>query len=185
MSIYIESERFIIRELLPEDEEGFFRMDNDPEVHRYVGGRPLQIRKEVQDVIQFVRKQYTDNGVGRWAVIEKETNDFLGWTGFKLMTETVNGHVNHYDFGYRLARHAWGKGVATESGRAALEYGLGHLKFDPVFAMTNVENKASRHVLEKLGFRFVKIFEYDGAVSWHKENELMTTWYEWPGNRTP
>lgn len=180
MPLPIETSRLYIRELLPEDEDGMYEMDNDSEVHRYLGRRPLQTREEVRDVIKMVRQQYVDNGVGRWAVIEKGTNDFLGWTGFKLIKEPVNGHVNHYDFGYRHARKAWGKGIATEAGTAALKYGIETLGFHPVFAMTDVHNAASRHVLEKLGFRFVKVFEFDGRLSWGTPDDLTATWYELP-----
>ena len=180
MSIYIETDRLYIRELLPEDAAGMFAMDSDPEVHRYVGQRPVQTLQESSDVIAFVRHQYTDNGIGRWAVIEKDTNDFLGWTGFKLIKETNNGHTGHYDFGYRLARKAWGRGIATESGRAALQYGVEQLGLQPVYAMTDVANAASRHVLEKLGFRFVEIFEFDEPTPWRTNDNMMATWYELP-----
>ncbi len=178
MNRSIETDRLYIRELLPEDEEGMYIMDSDPEVHRYLGQQPVKTRAETGAVIKMIRQQYIDNGVGRWAVIEKETGDFIGWMGFKLMKEPVNGHVNHYDFGYRLARAAWGKGFATEAGKAALDHGLRVRGFSPVFAMTDVHNAASRRVLEKLGFRFVKVFEFDGKLSWGTPDDLMVTWYE-------
>jgi len=82
MDHFIETERLYIRELLPEDEEGMFEMDSDPEVHRFVGQRPIKTHEEAHNTINFIRKQYEDNGIGRWAVIEKETNGFIGWTGF-------------------------------------------------------------------------------------------------------
>lgn len=180
MTIHIKTPRFIIRDIVLEDEADMFEMDNDPEVHRYLGGKPIQTRAEIRDVINFVRKQYVDNGVGRWAVVDKANNEFLGWVGFKLMTDMVHGHVNHYDFGYRLKRSAWNKGVASEAGKASLEYGINVLGFRPVYAMTDVGNGASRHVLEKIGFRFVELFEYDGPQpSWRTE-DLMATWYELP-----
>ena len=177
MEIFIETERLFIRELLAEDAAGMFEMDSDPEVHRYVGSKHLTNIDESRDVIDFVRKQYVADGIGRWAIIEKATNEFVGWTGFKLMREKVNGHVNHYDFGYRLMRRKWGFGFATESGAAALLYGLETLKLAPVFAMTDVDNTASRRVLEKLGFRLAEIFHYDGAPTWRMDGQ-PTTWYE-------
>jgi len=35
---------------------------------------------EALDVIRFIRQQYMDNGIGRWAIIEKDTNTFVGWS---------------------------------------------------------------------------------------------------------
>ncbi len=180
MSIYIETPRTIIREMLPEDEHGLFEMDTDPEVHRYVGQRPLETLEECRTVLNYVRSQYVDNGIGRWSVLEKETGEFLGWTGFKLMCEVANGHIGHYDYGYRFKRAAWGKGYATESGRASLQYGIRQLGLKPVYAMTDINNGASRHILEKLGFRFVEVFQYDGPSNWRTPKDRMATWYELP-----
>lgn len=179
MQYIIETPRVFIRELIPEDEEGMFGMDSDPEVHKYLGGKHIHHRQEARDMINTIRQQYADYGIGRWAVIDKTTNDFLGWTGFKMMVDKVNGHVNHYDFGYRLAQKAWGQGIATEAGKASLEYGLNTLKLKPVYAMTDVANGASRHILEKLGFKFVETFIYDGPLTWLMEDNLETTWYAW------
>ena len=173
----IETERLLIRPFLASDDEGMFIMDSDPEVHRYVGKTPLLNIEQSRGVIAFVQQQYIDNGIGRWVVTEKATGDFVGWTGFKLITERVNGHTGHYDFGYRLSRKFWGRGYATESGLAALQYGINTLHFKDIYAMTDVNNLASRRVLEKLGFRFIEIFNYDGEAGWRAAGE-PATWYQ-------
>jgi RimJ/RimL family protein N-acetyltransferase len=170
----------LIRELLPADAAGMFAMDGDPEVHKYVGKTPTKSVGDTEKVIANIRQQYLDNGIARWAVTDKATGDFIGWTGFKLMKEKVNGYVDYYDFGYRLARKYWGKGYATESGKAALQHGLETLQLRGIYAMTDVDNAASRRVLEKLGFVCEKIFEYDGVLTWRTESE-PTTWYSLPG----
>jgi RimJ/RimL family protein N-acetyltransferase len=177
MEVRIETERLLIRPLELADAPGMFIMDSDPEVHKYVGGKPMQTVEEIEAVIAYVRQQYLDNGIGRWAVIEKGSNEFVGWTGFKLMKETVKGYINYYDFGYRLARRFWGKGYATESGAAALRYGIDKLQYKDIYAMTDVDNNASRHVLEKLGFSYTGDFPYDGEPLW-RAAEQPTTWYE-------
>ncbi len=177
----IETPRLIIREMLPEDEAGMFSMDSDPEVHRYLGNRPYQAPSESRDDISFIRQQYAAHGIGRWAMLLKEDGDFVGWTGFKRITEPVNGHINHLDFGYRLARRHWSKGLATEGGRAALDFGIDMLGFRDIYAMTDVENGASRHILESLGFRFIEVFGYDGTLFWREG--LPVTWYRLFDNR--
>jgi ribosomal-protein-alanine N-acetyltransferase len=172
----IETPRLIIRELTMADEAGMFEMDNDPEVHKYLGNRPYTDIQQSRDNIAFVMQQYNDNGIGRWAVELKDTGEFIGWTGFKLMTEPVNGHVGHYDFGYRHMQKHWGKGYAREAAKASLDYGIEKLGFSNIYAMTDPENKGSRHILEKLGFTFVEIFDYDGPPFWRAGNPI--TWYK-------
>lgn len=181
---FIETARFHIRELKLEDAAGMFEMDKDPLVHRYIAQNPTKTIKEQQDVINFIRQQYTDTGIGRWAIIEKHTGEFIGWTGFRLMQETVNGQTNYYDFGYRLRQSAWGKGIATETALATLKYGVDKMGLWPVFAMTDVNNAASRRVLEKIGFNFIKTFLYTRSSQWRTPGieDISATWYELPEN---
>lgn len=173
-----ETDRLIIRHLQPYDDKGMFLMDSDPKVHSYVGKKPVKTVEETRAVIDFIRQQYLDFGMGRWAVIEKSTNEFVGWTGFKHMIGPANGHTNFCDFGYRLAHRFWGKGYATESGLAAVKYGLRILKLQDIYAMTDVDNIASRRVLEKTGFKLMEIFNYDAEPNWREPGQ-PTTWYQY------
>jgi len=176
MSLHIETQRLIIRELRPEDAESMFEMDSDPEVHKYLGNKPNTDVAQIREVIAYVRQQYADNGIGRWAVTLKDTGEFIGWTGYKLMKETVNGHTGHYDFGYRHIRKHWRKGYAYEAAKAALDYGIDILGFKDIYAMTDVNNAGSRRILEKLGFHLVEIFGYDGPMLWITGQPI--TWYK-------
>lgn len=176
MSIYIETPRLIIRELTIDDAEQMFEMDSDPEVHKYLGNKPVETVEEIRKVIEYILQQYRDNSIGRWAVTLKDTGEFIGWTGFKLMTEAVNDHVGHYDFGYRHMRKHWRKGYAIEAARAALSYGIDVLGFKDIYAMTEIENAGSRHILETLGFEYVETFTYDGTPFWRIG--LPVTWYK-------
>lgn len=55
-------------------------------------------------------------------------------------------------FGYWLARPFWGRGLATEAGRAVIDHALAHLDFTEISACVFKDNPASLKVLEKLGF---------------------------------
>ena len=178
MNMHIETPRLIIRAILPEDLEGMFAMDSDPEVHRYLGNQPYTDIAQSRENIEIIRQQYKDNGIGRWAMLLKESGEFVGWMGFKQMREMVNGHIDHYDFGYRLARKHWGKGLASEGALAALNYGIDVLALKDIYAMTDVNNAASRHILESLGFRLVEVFAYDAPSALHTFHGEPTTWYE-------
>jgi ribosomal-protein-alanine N-acetyltransferase len=176
MSIQIETPRLYIREILPSDAEGMFRMDSDKEVHRYLGNNPVTDIQQTREVIAFVRSQYEQYGIGRWAVIKKDTDEFIGWTGFKFYDTPINKHTDFYDFGYRFASAFWRQGYATESGMAALKYGIDVLGFRKIYGMTAPDNIGSRKTLEKLGFHYVETFNYDAVPSlW--END-PTTWYK-------
>jgi ribosomal-protein-alanine N-acetyltransferase len=168
-----ETERLLIREVQPLDVEGFFEMDSDPEVHRFLGNRPIESGMQAANIIEHIMDQYKNNGYGRWAVILKETLEFIGWAGFKLEPNTVNGHANYCDFGYRFKRKHWGRGFATESALATLDYGLKEMKFSEVFAAAHVDNTASNKILKRLGFAFSEAFEYDGST--HNWYELKAT----------
>ncbi len=168
--IFAETERLVMRELLPTDAAEMYEMDSDPDVHKYLGNDPVKNMDRVDYAIAHIRSQYVDNGIGRWAVIDKETNRFVGWSGLKLYKNMVaNGRTGFYELGYRFAKKYWGKGYATETAKTALAYGFEQLKVPVIYAITDVGNDGSRHVLEKCGFSFIEIFEYEGAPS---------TWYE-------
>lgn len=78
MNLILETDRLILRELQLSDAEAFFAMDNNPNVHKYLWNKPVQKIEETIEVIAFVRKQYVDNDIGRFAIISKETNEFVG-----------------------------------------------------------------------------------------------------------
>lgn len=158
MKIFAETERLILREILPEDAEGLFAMDSDPEVHTYLGNNPITEMQQAHDAIANIRRQYIDNGIGRWAVIEKESGRFIGWTGLKLVKEERGGHTDYYDVGYRFAKPYWGKGYATETALATVEYGFNAMKLELLNATADRGNKASINVLQKAGLKILEEF---------------------------
>ena len=167
--IFAETERLILREILPSDIEGMFELDSDPEVHKYLGNQPVTEREQIADVINFIRQQYIDNGIGRWAIIDKKTNCFIGWAGLKFVTDLTNNHQNYFDLGYRLIRKYWGQGIATESAIASLKYAFDQLKADKVYAMADCDNAGSNNVLKKVGLNFIEKFTLDEVEhNWYK-----------------
>lgn len=164
MKIFIETQRLILRELAQADDEAMFELDADPEVQTFLGNRPIQHISQAREQISFIRKQYRSNGIGRWAVIEKETGAFAGWSGLKLITEPVNTQTGFYDLGYRFIKRYWGKGYATETAIAALAYGFGNLDLPEIYGMADVNHAASRAVLEKAGLKYLETFEYENRL---------------------
>lgn len=162
MKILAETERLILREILPSDADKMFDMDSDPEVHRFLGNDPVKNIDQITAAIQFIRQQYIDNGIGRWAVVSKSTDEFIGWAGLKFVTEVTNHHKDFYDLGYRLIRKHWGKGYATEAAVASLKYAFEKIGTAEVFSMAESENINSINVLKKSGFKLIEKFDLDG-----------------------
>jgi ribosomal-protein-alanine N-acetyltransferase len=163
MNILIETERLIMRDLLPEDAPGMFALDSDAEVHKYIGGRPVKTIDDSRKVIEIIRAQYISNGIGRWAVIEKTTEQFIGWSGLKLITEPINGHNNYLDLGYRFMPQYWGKGYAKETAKASADFAWNTLKASRLCGIAHEQNIASRKVLESVGLQQKELFEFDAA----------------------
>jgi len=169
MKIYAETERCILREILPTDVDGYFELDADPDVHRYLGSKPVQNKEQIIESIKFIRQQYIDNGIGRWAIIDKKTNAFIGWGGLKLIKVLTNNHINYYDLGYRLIKKYWGQGIATEVAHSSLLYAYDNLHANDVYAMADCKNTASHNVLTKAGLSFIETFDHHGIkCNWYK-----------------
>jgi RimJ/RimL family protein N-acetyltransferase len=169
MKIFVETERLILREILRTDVDGMFELHSDPEVHKFLGNKTVTTKGQTIDIINFVRQQYRNYGIGRWAIIDKKTNDFIGWTGLEYVTELINNHKNYYDLGYRLIKKYWRQGIATETAYASLYYAFTKLNASEIFARADSKNIGSSRVLEKVGFKFIETFYLDGVEhNWYK-----------------
>lgn len=168
MKIYIETNRLILREIEVYDLQGIFELDSDPEVHVYLGNKPIKNIQEAKSVISYIRNQYEEDGIGRWAVIDKMTNEFIGWAGLKY-EKKVRKEMHYYDLGYRLKKKFWGQGIATETALESLNYGFRKMGLKEIFAGAHIENLASNKVLQKVGLKYLETFEYDKAPHhWYK-----------------
>lgn len=166
MNLILETDRLILRELKSSDAEAFFAMDHNPKVHQYLWNKPVQKIEETIEVITFVRQQYVDNGIGRFAIILKQTNEFIGWAGLKYNTEEVNHKINFYDIGYRLDEKFWGKGYASEASFAWLKYAFETMNIKTIEAAAHAENLASNRILQKMGMQMTEQYLED-AISWN------------------
>ncbi|MDA6068589.1 GNAT family N-acetyltransferase [Flavobacterium sp. AC] len=165
----IETERLILRELTASDDKGMFELDSNPNVHVFVGKKPVKDIDESRSHIKNIQQQYKDFDAGRWAVILKETGDFIGWSGIKFITNEINNHKDFYEIGYRFIEKHWGKGYATEAGKAFIDYAFNVMKVETLYAYADEGNENSRRILEKLGLQYVNSFEYEGELE---------VWYE-------
>jgi len=178
MKIHIETERLILRDLTEQDLQGIFELDSDPEVHSYLGNKPIKTLIEAKEIIDFIILQYRKNGIGRWAVIEKESGNFIGWSGFKYINDVINDRTQYYDLGYRFIKKYWGKGFATESAMACLNFGFNKLEQKDIFAIADSRNLASNKILQKIGMTNINEFDYENVphnfYEIHRSNWIKT-----------
>ncbi len=176
MDLVLETERLIMREMRHEDAEALFEMDKNPNVHTYLWQKPYTNIEDIDTYIEMVRNQYKRNNIGRFSTIIKETNELIGWTGIKYIDDHVeNGNTNFYDYGYRLNEKFWNKGYATEASKAWLNYGFNQMNIKEMNAYTHLDNGASNHVLQKVGFNFIEDYpDENGAIWkwWQMKNNL-------------
>lgn len=167
MNIGLESSRLLYRPFELSDAQDMFDMDSNPEVHKYLWQKPsLHIDESIQ-IIEYLHRQYKENGIGRYATIIKETGEFIGWTGIKYINDHIeNGQTNFYDYGYRLDEKHWNKGYATEATKAWLDYGFDQMNIQTMNAYTHAENGASNHILGKAGFQAIETYQNQDLVSW-------------------
>lgn len=97
MGIVIETERLILRELEYTDQNDLFEMDSDPEVHLYIENTPVKSIDEITKVIEMLKIQYKENGIARWAVVDKLANECVGWSGLKYFNQPLNNHTDFYE----------------------------------------------------------------------------------------
>ena len=172
MKIFAETEHLILREIVVADTGDMFELDSNPEVHEYLGKRPISCMHKARVYVDYIRMQYDKYGIGRWAAIEKKSGAWIGWTGLKMnFEEEMNGHQNYYDIGYRFKPRYWGKGYATESSIAARDYFFENFPNQKLCGLAEVENKASCRVLEKIGLARKADFYYEAE-------DCMIAWFE-------
>ena len=145
----LQTERLWLRAFDVRDAALVFALNRDPEVVRFTADPFDDIDHAEQVLRDVILPQYVVAGMGRLAVHRRRDGAFVGWCGLKRCQD---GEI---DLGYRLARAAWGEGLATEAARACLAHGLGPLGLPRIIGRAALENAASIAVLRKCGMRYV------------------------------
>jgi RimJ/RimL family protein N-acetyltransferase len=158
----LETERLKLRMWRESDLDAYAEMCADPLVMKYLSPGKVFSRPEAWRSMAFFMGHWQLRGYGHWAVEEKATGAMIGRIGF-LNPEGWPG----FEIGWTLARHAWGKGFATEGAKAALQYAFNELDQPHVISLIHPENAPSMRVAERIGEKFertVRLFEWDVLV---------------------
>lgn len=151
----LETSRLQLRTFALQDAQDLFHLNADPLVLKYTGDLAFKDENEASDFILHY-DHYREYGYGRWAVIDRESEVFLGWCGLKYSSEK-----KETDIGFRLQRRYWGKGFATEAAKACMNYGFTELGLTRIVGRAQTKNIPSLKVLEKIGMTLIANFEED------------------------
>lgn len=155
--ILIDTPRLQMREFTLDDVDDVYAFANNPQVSKYTGDAGMVKTKDdaaliIKDVWMADYERY---GYGRYALIYKAEQKIIGFCGVKF-----EKRLNATDIGYRLLPEYWGKGLATEAVKAAMNYANDTLGIKRILADAVDENTASNKILRKLGFEKIDSY-YD------------------------
>ncbi len=145
---FLETERLILRNWKEIDLPGFIRMNSDPEVMEFFPA--LWTHDESEKAFHRIKEAIDERGWGLWAVEEKVSGKFIGFTGLNIPGFEAP-FMPAIEIGWRLLPEFWNKGYATEAAEQSLWFGFEFLKLDRIVSFTAVSNVKSQRVMEKLG----------------------------------
>nr|BBH86665.1 alanine acetyltransferase [Thermosporothrix sp. COM3] len=165
----LTTERLRLRAVRPEDLKEFFAIRSDEEVMKYSGHPPLRSLDEAREQLEQARQSYTQREAIGWAITLKNDDTLIGICGF----HHFRAEHRVAETGYELAQAHWRKGIMFEAMTAILSFGFTELNLHRVEAIIDIENIASKTLLEKLGFT------YEGTLRerYDQEGELLDETY--------
>jgi RimJ/RimL family protein N-acetyltransferase len=148
-----DTERLHLRRFTPADRAPFAALNADPEVVRYVGDGHPMTRAESDALLDAIGAHWAQHGFGLWCAAPHEDPEAcLGFVGLAVPS-FLPAVMPAVEVGWRLARDAWGRGLATEGARASLQHAFGELRLRSVISVIDPGNERSVRVAEKLGMR--------------------------------
>ena len=114
----VTTPRLVLRRWQPGDLDSFAALNSDPEVMRHFPS--TYDRSATAAMITAWEAKIDRQGFGLWAVERAEDGALLGMAGLNPVPPGIITGEG-LEIGWRLARHAWGHGYATEADRAAVD----------------------------------------------------------------
>jgi RimJ/RimL family protein N-acetyltransferase len=142
----LQTERLLLRSLLPQDVEPELRLWADPDVTRFMGGPRDSDR--VRQILEDELRTPPAGPLGQWPVVVKATGEFVGDCG--LVAKDIDGR-SEIELVYLFEKSAWGMGYATEIGSALLRFAHEELGRERIVSLIDSDNVASRRVAVRLG----------------------------------
>lgn len=123
----------------------------DPEVVRYISNGEPWPDERIREFVARQMASFNERGFCFWRLLPKVSNEAIGFCGLQQIEldgeETV-------EIGWWLAQACWGQGLATEAAREALRDAFERIALLHVISIAHPENRASIHIMRKLGMRY-------------------------------
>jgi len=147
----IRTDRLLLRQWREADRAPWRAMNADPEVMRHF---PSVLSVEEADrLMDRCRDLLAEqDSLGFWAVERLADGAFLGFVGLNRIGHDIP-LKGEWEVGWRLARHGWGQGYASEAARASLAHGFGAMGLARIVAYTASSNEPSLAVMRRIGMR--------------------------------
>jgi RimJ/RimL family protein N-acetyltransferase len=145
----VETERLLLRGWRPDDLDDLAEIFRKEEVWWYPFKRGWG-RDETEEFLERRIAEWATRGWSLWAVEVKGERKLIGYLGL-APPEFLPEVMPTVEIGWRLDPAWWGRGFATEGGRAALAYGFEVLDLDEIVGIYEPENRASGRVMNRLG----------------------------------
>ena len=147
----IETERLGLREYTPDDFDALYEIMSDPETMRHYPA-PFDAER-TRNWIAWNLENYAKYGFGLWAVVLKETGEFIGDCGITI--QNIDGEMLP-EIGYHIHKKHWRKGYAKEAARAVRDWVFRNTEYDKVYSYMKYTNVASYSTAIANGMRKVK-----------------------------
>ena len=157
MGNVFETPRLLAREYELSDAEAAFEMYGDPVVMEFIGPNSVTASVAQQrDKLVAIRAKYGAmvEPFGAFALVERATGELVGTGLLKPLPDAEGKDTEDVEIGWHLARRCWGRGLATEIGRALAARGFEQLPVDTLNIVIHPGNARSVAVARRLGAAF-------------------------------
>lgn len=159
----LSTPRLRMRRWRQEDREPLFRINDEPEVKRYL---PPQSRAGTDEMVDWFEDHFAEHGFGFWALEERESGALIGICGL-LHVPFDAFFTPAVEIGWRLSGPWQKQGLAREAAEAALRFGFGPAGLRRIVAFTTPLNAPSWTLMRRLGMREIGRFDYPELPEGH------------------
>ena len=159
--MHLITSRLLLREMTDDDFTDLAAILTDPETMRYYP-KPYD-EQDVQRWLDWSKENYAKHGFGLWAVIRKDTGEFIGDCGITL--QPIHGQWLP-EIGYHINKAHWRQGYASEAAAECIRLAFERFDFPAVYSYMNADNEPSWRTAMKNGMTQVDAYEdaHHGAL---------------------
>jgi ribosomal-protein-alanine N-acetyltransferase len=158
----LETDRLLMRRLLPADLDDLYALYRDPDIRRYFPEGTLSLDETREELAWFLNGHPDHPELGLWATIHKPTGAFIGRCG--LLPWTIDG-VDEVEIAYLIAKPWQRQGLGAEAARALVRYGFETLGLKRLIALIDPEHEASIRTAMSARLRFDRQVAIEGGKS--------------------